>query len=165
MNAGAARLSVLHGMKIESHPKQRWHALVSRVRGGGESGDPRWLRRHWLAFALANLAAVAIVCGDTWLFTCGFDGCPSSADIRAYQPPEGSRVLDRSGHLIGRLEDVRRIDVPLSRIPRFVREAFIATEDRRFYHHTGLDWHAFLRATARDAAALGVREGFSTITM
>ena len=55
--------------------------------------------------------------------------------------------------------------MPLARIPRFVREAFVATEDRRFYHHSGLDWHAFARATARDAAALGVREGFSTITM
>lgn len=165
MNAGAARLSVLQGMKIESRLKQRWRAVVARVRGGGGSGDPRWLRRHWLAFAVANLVALTIVCGDAWLFTCGFDGCPSSGEIRAYQPPEGSRVLDRSGRLIGRLEDVRRIDVPLSRIPRFVREAFVATEDRRFYHHNGLDWHGVLRATARNAAALGVREGFSTITM
>src|SRR6185312_4189465 len=165
MDAGRARLSVLLGMKIESPMKQRWRAFFTRALGRAGSSGPHWLRRHWRAFVLANVVALTIVVGDTWLYTCGFDGCPSSAEIRAYQPPEGSRVLDRSGRLIGRLEDIRRIDVPLARIPRFVREAFIATEDRRFYHHAGLDWHAFLRATARDAAALGVREGFSTITM
>ena len=165
MNAGPARLSVLHGMKIESHVKQRWHTLVTSVRALPAVDDPRWLGRHWRAFALVNVAAISTLCGDAWLFTCGFDGCPSSAEIRAYQPPEGSRVLDRSGHLLGRLEDLRRIDVPLSRIPRFVREAFIATEDRRFYHHNGLDWHGFFRAAARDVGALGIREGFSTITM
>src|SRR5690348_1258875 len=165
MNAGQARLSVLHGMKIESRLKQRWRAFFAGTPGERGSNDPQWLRRHWRAFTLATIAALAVVLGDTWLFTCGFDGCPSSADIRAYQPPEGSRVLDRSGHLIGRLEDVRRIDVPLTRIPRVVRDAFVATEDRRFYHHNGLDWHAVVRATVRDAAALGAREGFSTITM
>ena len=165
MNAGQARLSVLLGMKIESRMKQLWRAVFSRTPSGEGSDRSSFLRRHWFAFAAVNAAALVILCGDTWLFTCGFDGCPSSAQIRAYQPPQGSRVLDRSGRLLGRLEDVRRIDVPLTRIPRFVREAFIATEDRRFYHHNGLDWHAFLRATVRDAAALGVREGFSTITM
>jgi len=144
---------------------QRWRAFFSRALGNDGSSDPHWLRRHWRAFVLANVVALAIVVGDTWLYTCGFDGCPSGAEIRAYRPPEGSRVMDRSGRLIGRLEDIRRIDVPLARIPRFVREAFVATEDRRFYHHNGLDWHAFLRAAVRDAAALGAREGFSTITM
>jgi len=165
MNAGRARLSVLLGMKIESPMKQRWRAFFTRALGNAGSSDPHWLRRHWRAFVLANVVALVIVLGDTWLYTCGFDGCPSGAEIRAYQPPEGSRVMDRSGRLIGRLEDIRRIDVPLARIPRFVREAFVATEDRRFYHHNGLDWHAFLRAAVRDAAALGAREGFSTITM
>src|SRR6185312_12084832 len=165
MNAGQARLSVLLGMKIESGMKQLWRAAFSRTPSGEGSDRSSFLRRHWFAFAAVNAAALVILCGDTWLFTCGFDGCPSSAQIRAYEPPQGSRVLDRSGRLIGRLEDIRRIDVPLARIPRFVREAFVATEDRRFYHHNGLDWHAFLRAAVRDAAALGVREGFSTITM
>jgi len=46
-----------------------------------------------------------------------------------------------------------------------VRAAFLATEDRRFYDHNGLDWHGLLRAGARNVGALGVREGFSTITM
>jgi len=66
---------------------------------------------------------------------------------------------------MGRLTVIRRVNVPLERVPRHVREAFLATEDRRFYDHNGLDWRGFIRAGMRNVGALGVREGFSTITM
>ncbi len=152
-------------MKIESYVKQRWQFFLSNWRVRRSEENRHWLRRHRLACAFLTVATVAIAFGDTWLYTCGFEGCPSPEVIQAYQPPEGSRVLDRTGRLIARLEYVRRVNVPLSRVPPFVRDAFIATEDRRFYHHNGLDWRAVLRATARNVTAFGVREGFSTITM
>jgi 1A family penicillin-binding protein len=66
---------------------------------------------------------------------------------------------------MGRLETVRRVNVPLSSVPEFVQQAFIATEDRRFYQHGGLDWRGFFRALATNLKAGRTREGFSTITM
>jgi 1A family penicillin-binding protein len=66
---------------------------------------------------------------------------------------------------MGRLETVRRLNVPLSSVPEFVQQAFIATEDRRFYQHGGLDWRGFFRAVATNVRAGRTREGFSTITM
>ena len=102
---------------------------------------------------------------NAWLLSCGFEGCPTAAEIRRYQPPEGGRVLDRTDRSMGRLTMVRRVNVPLSAVPSHVRKAFIATEDRRFYEHRGLDWRAVGRAVVRNVASLGVREGFSTITM
>lgn len=113
------------------------------------------------------VAAVALLFGifGAWLATCGFGGCPSAADIRRFRPAEGSRVLDRSGALLGQLSYVRRVNVPLSEVPLMVRRAFIATEDRRFYSHHGLDWRSVARAALHNLRALGVREGFSTITM
>jgi len=66
---------------------------------------------------------------------------------------------------MGRLETVRRVNVPLSAVPEFVQQAFIATEDRRFYKHDGLDWRGFFRALATNLKAGRTREGFSTITM
>jgi 1A family penicillin-binding protein len=110
-------------------------------------------------------AVVGIVTFDAWLGTCGFYGCPSDAEIRAFQPSEGGRVLDRNGRLIGRLAVVRRVNVPIDSVPKFVQAAFIATEDKRFYEHGGLDWRAFLRAMTRNVRAMGIREGASTITM
>jgi len=102
---------------------------------------------------------------DVWLVTCGFDGCPTPRDIQTFQPDQGGRILDRYNRVMGRLELVRRVNVPLSAVPVFVQQAFIATEDRRFYKHGGLDWRGFFRALATNLKAGRTREGFSTITM
>ncbi|MDE3153316.1 MAG: PBP1A family penicillin-binding protein [Gemmatimonadota bacterium] len=121
--------------------------------------------RRRAALAGAVLALAALVVFDAWLGTCGFAGCPSRAEVRAYRPDEGGRVLDRSGRVIGQLASVRRVNVPLDSVPQFVRDAFIATEDRRFYQHHGVDWRGVARAAVRDLATLSFREGFSTIDM
>ncbi|HUR94778.1 MAG TPA: PBP1A family penicillin-binding protein [Gemmatimonadales bacterium] len=118
-----------------------------------------------LGFAALALLALAVVAAGSWTFTCGFDGCPSAADIQAFRPSEGSRVLDRSGAMLGRLEYVRRVNVPLTRVPRHVRAAFIAVEDRRFFYHHGVDWRGAARALVRNVSRGDVSEGFSTITM
>ena len=115
-----------------------------------------------LAFCLLALPPAA---GLLWMQTCGLAGCPSMATLQAFRPSEGSRILDRDGAQLGRLEYVRRINLPLARIPRHVRAAFIAAEDRRFYYHHGVDWRSLARASWRNLRALDVREGFSTITM
>src|SRR5215204_2589881 len=129
-----------------------------------------WLRRRegrgrrivllGAGFGLAFLAVVM-----SWVVTCGFHGCPSTTQIQAFRPSEGSRVLDRTGKILGRLSYVRRINVPVAAVPRSLRAAFIATEDRRFYYHGGVDWRSVGRALLRNLSAVGVREGFSTITM
>ncbi|HEX2220269.1 MAG TPA: biosynthetic peptidoglycan transglycosylase, partial [Gemmatimonadales bacterium] len=124
------------------------------------------MNRRQRIFA-AVVIALLLLSGVTtlWMATCGLAGCPSAEQLRGFRPSEGSRVLDRSGALLGRLSYVRRINVPLERVPRHVRAAFIAAEDRRFYYHDGVDWRSVGRALARNLAALDVREGFSTITM
>jgi 1A family penicillin-binding protein len=108
---------------------------------------------------------LVVLAAGGWTATCGFAGCPSTADILAFRPSEGGRVLDRAGAPIGRLTYVRRVNVPLSRVPRHVRAAFIAVEDRRFYYHHGVDWRGAARALVRNVSRGDVSEGFSTITM
>jgi 1A family penicillin-binding protein len=129
--------------------------------------DPprKWMRRHWRLTTVIASALAFMLVFDAWLLTCGFDGCPSESEIRIYRPPEGGRVLDRFGKPMGRLNTVRRVNVPLSMVPLHVRRAFIATEDRRFYKHQGLDWRGVGRAVVRNTTAFRFREGFSTITM
>ena len=121
-------------------------------------------RREW-RLILAGGAIALLLLTFVWAETCGFAGCPSAASIQAFRPSEGSRVLDRSGRSLGRLSYIRRVNVPLSRVPRQVRAAFIAVEDRRFYQHHGVDWRSAARATWRNIRHFGVEEGFSTITM
>jgi penicillin-binding protein 1A len=143
----------------------RFARLKSRLRRDPANPPRAWMKRQWPLLVAVGLMVIGIIYFDTWLGTCGFAGCPSDAEIRAFQPSEGGRILDRNGKLIGRLAVVRRVNVPISSVPKFVQAAFIATEDQRFYEHDGIDWRSFVRASLRNLKALGVREGFSTITM
>ena len=138
-------------------PRRPWRAQLMPERG--------WLRAKWKPLALVGVLATSVGVFDAWLATCGFDRCPTPAEIRAYRPAQGGSVLDRGGREMARLDPVRRINVPLRDVPRSVREAFVATEDRRFYEHHGIDLRGAARALVRNVTALGVREGFSTITM
>jgi 1A family penicillin-binding protein len=122
-------------------------------------------RQRVILHALLAICILGVYFTDTWLGTCGFDGCPTPRDIQTFQPDQGGRILDRYNRLMGRLEVVRRVNVPLKNVPVFVQQAFIATEDRRFYQHGGLDWRGFFRAVAANIKAGRTREGFSTITM
>ncbi len=111
------------------------------------------------------MLSLLFIAAGGWTVTCGFTGCPSTADIQTFRPSQGGRVLDRGGVALGRLTYVRRVNVPLARVPRHVRAAFIAVEDRRFYYHHGVDWRSAARALVRNIARADVSEGFSTITM
>ena len=64
------------------------------------------------------------------------------------------------------LDDERmwRTYVSLTRVPLAVQEAIIASEDRRFRTHAGVDVRGAARALVRNMRAHGVREGGSTIT-
>jgi 1A family penicillin-binding protein len=152
-------VSVLKGFSAD------WKRLCLHWRFAPVQPARTWLRKEW-RLAVFTIAAVAsLATFDAWLLTCGFTGCPSPKEIRAYRPAEGGKVLDRNGKLIGRLQTVKRANVELRQVPKHVRQAFVATEDRRFYEHRGLDWRALGRAAMRNVTSLGVREGFSTITM
>lgn len=114
------------------------------------------------ALAISILSVFAL---DVWLATCGYHGCPTPRQIQSYRPDEGGRIYDRNGDLMGRLAIVRRVNVPVTDVPLHVRQAFIATEDRRFYQHGGVDWRGFVRSALANLKAGGVSQGFSTITM
>src|SRR5688572_29288408 len=145
--------------------RNRIHIL--RQRFGQASQEPArvWMRRGWWKVSLLFGAITGVVLLNAWLLTCGFEGCPSRSEVMAYRPNEGGRIMDMNGRVIGSLTVVRRINVPLDRIPKHVRQAFVATEDRRFFFHDGIDWRGAARSLVRNVGSLGIREGFSTITM
>jgi membrane peptidoglycan carboxypeptidase len=53
---------------------------------------------------------------------------------------------------------------PLSDIPEHVRRAFVSAEDKRFYHHNGIDERGLIRAVVTNLARPGRPQGASTIT-
>jgi penicillin-binding protein 1A len=72
--------------------------------------------------------------------------------------------LDRFNNEIGKRGLLRDDSVPLDEIPDYMIKATLATEDRRFYQHFGLDIPGTFRALAANAHAKRVVQGGSSIT-
>ena len=76
--------------------------------------------------------------------------------------PQSSQIFARDGSLIGEVGTQIRTSVPLSSLPKYVPQAFIAVEDHRFYQHDGVDMVGIAGAIKDNI--LGERRGASTIT-
>ena len=77
------------------------------------------------------------------------------------------RILDRNGiPLTVTYENRWNIHdhVPLHTIPSFLQQAFVVSEDRRFYQHHGVDWRARLMALFQNIRSFRTVRGASTIT-
>jgi len=72
--------------------------------------------------------------------------------------------LDRYGNPIGNRGIKHNDSIPLEDFPDHLIKATLATEDRRFYDHFGIDVAGTFRALLTNAQAGGVRQGGSSIT-
>ncbi|MFN3224989.1 MAG: transglycosylase domain-containing protein [Hyphomicrobiales bacterium] len=86
-----------------------------------------------------------------------------SSDWRA-QDTFAITILDRYGEEIGRRGVLQNDSVPLSEMPDHLIQATLATEDRRFYSHFGIDVIGTTRALLENVRAQGVVQGGSSIT-
>lgn len=75
------------------------------------------------------------------------------------------RIFSADGKLIGEFGDVRREPVTYEQIPDNFINALIATEDQRFYEHSGVDFKGLLRVLKVAATTGEFSEGASTLTM
>ena len=73
-------------------------------------------------------------------------------------------VLDSDGQEIGSRGGTMAPVVPVGELPPYLVKAFLATEDRRFYSHWGIDWRGIARAAWYNLRAGSFVEGGSTIT-
>ncbi len=110
--------------------------------------------------------AVALVVGVAalWAFTILPRSLPSVTALETFQPLAGTKVYDDNDEIITELHVERRIFVPLAHIPQTLRDAVIATEDRRFYSHFGVDPIGIARAVWQNYRRGRIVEGGSTIT-
>ena len=85
---------------------------------------------------------------------------------RALEPArKPSLVLtDSGGRPIARRGDYKEAPVEIAKLPKYVPQALIAIEDRRFYSHWGIDPRGIARAMTRNVQAGGIAEGGSTLT-
>ncbi|MBI1961892.1 MAG: penicillin-binding protein 1A [Candidatus Rokubacteria bacterium] len=125
----------------------------------------RWLRRGLLAIGVLTLLVVsAVAVAALWAFAILPRSLPSVTALETLQPIQGTKIYDDSDELLTELHVERRIFVPLAQIPQALRDAVLATEDRRFYSHWGLDPIGIARAVVQNYRRGRIVEGGSTIT-
>ncbi len=114
-----------------------------------------------LTFLIA-LGAGAIYGG--WALICRGNQCPSIEILAEYTPHQTSKLYAVDGRFIAELGLEKRTLVKIDEIPKIVQDAFVSTEDKRFFSHAGIDWHRAASVVLRSPLH-GYSQGFSTITM
>ncbi|OEF30061.1 penicillin-binding protein 1A [Vibrio rumoiensis] len=89
---------------------------------------------------------------------------PDVATLKDVQLQTPMQVFSQDGKLIAQFGEKRRIPLKLDEIPLKMQEAFIATEDSRFYQHYGIDPIGIARAAVVVAISGSAKQGASTIT-
>jgi penicillin-binding protein 1A len=120
----------------------------------------------WLAITLAAILivppAAAGVALTTYLFM------PLPASLPQEKPQADSRVsvvYAVDGTPIGEFREAEsRVVIPPDQIPHNMKIAVIASEDKHFYKHAGVDWQGIARAFWADVQNRSLKQGGSTIT-
>jgi len=89
---------------------------------------------------------------------------PDLDHLKSYEPRLTTRILDQNDVLLTELYTQRRLMVPLDRVPEHTISAILATEDRRFNEHWGMDIIRVVSAAVINITTFSVRQGASTIT-
>src|ERR1700675_3474849 len=128
----------------------------------------RWHVAGWRRWLLVEPLSEMATLGAGGLFLMLALGMPSMRQTSDEDWLKKSELavtfLDRYGNEIGNRGIKHNDSVPLEEMPDHLIKAALATEDRRFYEHYGIDFYGTARALATNAKAGGVVQGGSTIT-
>ena len=89
---------------------------------------------------------------------------PSVESLKTVELQQPMQIYTADGKLIGEVGEQRRIPEKLENVPQRLQDAFLATEDSRFYEHHGLDPVGIARAIFVAVNNGGASQGASTIT-
>jgi penicillin-binding protein 1A len=132
-------------------------------RQGKQNGrKTRPARRWWKIAVFGGIPLVALLIGYTLYL---FSGLPSLEKIENPRPELATRVFSADGVVLDQFFIKNRSQMSLREIPITLQHALIATEDKDFYRHWGVDAIRFAKAMVKNVLSLFRRtEGASTIT-
>ena len=89
-----------------------------------------------------------------------FGSMPSFEDLENPDSNLATEIISSDGVILGKYFEKNRSQLKYSDLPKNLVQALIATEDERFYEHSGIDG----RGTLRAIASMGTSGGASTLT-
>jgi len=122
----------------------------------------RLLRLGVIVLLLGGVLGLSAVAVLYWMIVPNLPSVEALRDVRMQVPMS---VYTRDDRLIAQFGETRRYPVAIADVPEVVKQAFIATEDARFYEHPGIEWRGIVRAVWLLATTSDRRvPGGSTIT-
>ncbi|KRD62777.1 penicillin-binding protein [Flavobacterium sp. Root935] len=114
-------------------------------------------KKFWRVFAYSMLGVLAFFLFASWGL---FGSMPSFEDLENPDSNLATEIISSDGVVIGKYFKTNRSQLKYSDLPKNLVEALVATEDARFYEHSGIDG----RGTLRAVFSLGTNGGASTLT-
>lgn len=132
--------------------------LRGRKKSSAGSFARSWLVRKAIKLGMYAFAILAVFTFYLYLTL------PDVSTLAEIKKTPSITIKAEDGKVIGSYGDVYGDYIPFSRMPQNLINAVVATEDRNFFHHHGIDPVGLLRAGVADIRARHVVQGGSTIT-
>jgi penicillin-binding protein, 1A family len=147
----------------QARPRKPANQLKTRKRSAKKGAlKPQSLKRRLAKWTLIGFIWSLLIAGLA-LYWFSYD-LPSVTKLADTTRRPSITFLARDGTKFATVGDFYSQPVQADRLPPSLIQAFIATEDRRFFDHIGLDGFGLMRALLRNLIAGEVVQGGSTIT-
>lgn len=115
--------------------------------------------RFWLAVGVGG-SAIAFT-GVWWSIE---SSLPDAKELYTFVRDDTLTIKAGNGEILQQKGPATREPLKLAQVPKPLVQAFIASEDRRFYQHHGVDYQGIVRAFLSNIRSRNLVEGGSTIT-
>ena len=117
----------------------------------------KYIKWFWVTILGGTAMVILLFLFASWGF---YGALPTFEELENPEHNLATEVISIDGKTMGKYFKENRTPVKYKDLPKSLIKALIATEDERFYEHSGVDF----KATARAIAKLGKGGGGSTIT-
>ncbi len=121
------------------------------------TGFKKFIKWFWGLFATGILAVLLLFLLASWN---GFGKLPTFEELENPESNLATKILSADGQQLGTYFNENRTPIKYEDLPQNLIDALVATEDERYYDHSGIDF----KGTARAFAYLGRNGGASTVT-
>jgi len=142
-------------------PRRKIAKIVTQIKqlvSSSTGKQPQDRRSLWFI----GIGGSAIALSGIWFSI--EQSLPQTAELFTVVRDETLTIKAADGTILQQTGPATREQLKLAEIPEPLVQAFIASEDRRFYQHNGIDYQGIARATLSNLRSANVVEGGSTIT-
>lgn len=159
MNSRDGRLDVRLSARDRAGVQREDRAPKKKRSRGGSGRGPVGRFFYWM-FVLALWGGFAFSALLAWQFT----RLPPIQTLVVPKRPPTITIVGLDNKVIAVRGEMAGKEMPLSALPKYLPQAFVAIEDRRYYYHFGIDPIGITRAIIVNLMRGRLREGGSTLT-